>query len=76
MKPDFFAQLEAELAGFTREGVHLGESTARLRRRAAIAIRRGIAILTLATALAASLDSEFPATARGLPAPAAMVQRA
>lgn len=76
MTLDFFTRLEAELGGLTHEGVHLGDPTARVRRRAAIAIRRGIAILTLATALAASLDSEFPATARGLPVPAAMVQRA
>lgn len=76
MKRDFFAQLEDELAGFTRDGVHLVDSTAPVRRRARIAIRRSIAILTLATALAASLDSEFPATARGLAAPAAIVQDA
>jgi len=76
MRPDFFAQLETELGDLTREGVHLGDATARARRRAATGIRRGLAILVLATALAASLDSEFPATARGLAVPAAIVQRA
>jgi hypothetical protein len=34
-------------------------------------LRRGVAIIVLAIALAASLDSEFPATARGY-APAAI----
>ena len=76
MNTDFFTQLEAELRGLTRDGVHLNDPTARGRRRQRIAIRRAIAILTLATALAASLDSEFPATASGLSAPATVVQPA
>ena len=62
---DFFTQLEAELGTLTRDGMHLGNAGARGRRRLTVLIRRVVVIITLALALAASLDSEFPATARG-----------
>ena len=75
MNVDFFTQLEAELGGLTREGVHLDNSGAHGRRRLALLIRRGVVIVTLAIALAASLDSEFPATANGQTStPLALVQ--
>ena len=77
MRPDFFTQLESDLGTLARNGAHLGDPGARGRRRIALAVRRSLAILTLATALAASLDSEFPAVARGLgypPTPPALVQ--
>ncbi len=66
MNSDFFTQLELELGGLTRDGTHLTDTSARARRRLLILVRRGAVIITLALALAASLDSEFPATARGL----------
>lgn len=65
MNSDFFTQLEVELGDLTRGGMHLTDPAARGRRRMLTLLRRGTAILMLATALAASLDSEFPATARG-----------
>lgn len=65
MNGDFFTQLEVELGGLTREGRHLTDATARGRRRMLTLLRRGVAIVVLAIALAASLDTEFPATARG-----------
>lgn len=71
MSEDFFTQLEAELGGLAREGVHLADPAARARRRLMTMLRRGVAILTLAIALAASFDSEFPATARGYASSAA-----
>ncbi len=64
MSRDFFARLEAELGGLTQAGRHL-EPTARCRRRWLMLIRRAVASGALALALAASLDSEFPATASG-----------
>ena len=64
MTGDFFRRLELELSSFTREGAHLGD-TASGRRRAVTLLRRGLTIVALAIALAASLDSEFPATANG-----------
>lgn len=76
MSANFFTQLEAELGGLTRDGVHLGDGTRR-RRRVTLAIRRGLAITALAVALAASLDSEFPAVASGHgQLPSALVQSA
>lgn len=69
MNGDFFTQLEVELGGLTREGVHLTDATARGRRRVRTLLRRGAAIVLLALALAASLASEFPATARGYAPP-------
>jgi hypothetical protein len=77
MNADFFTRLEIELCGLTREGLHLGDASARRRRRLAALARRGIVIVTLALALAASLDSEFPATASGrAQAPIAVVRGA
>ena len=74
MNKDFFTQLELELGALARSGVHLADPAARGRRRLITLLRRGVAILTLAVALAASFDSEFPATARGYaPAAAATV---
>lgn len=77
MNVDFFTQLETELSGLTHEGVHLGDASARQRRRVAVLARRGVAMVALALALAASLDSEFPATASGhAVSPAAVVRGA
>ena len=70
MTGDFFNQLEVELSSFTREGAHLADGAARSRRRAIILLRRSLATIGLAIAMAASLDSEFPATAKGNPPPA------
>lgn len=65
MNADFFTQLELELSSLTHDGVHLPDASSRARRHLATMVRRGIAIVTLVIALAASLDSEFPATASG-----------
>jgi len=65
MNSDFFTQLEAELGGITRHGMHLADGSARGRRRVIVLLRRGLAVVALAIALAASFDSEFPATASG-----------
>jgi hypothetical protein len=62
---DFFDRLEAELAGITREGTHLDASTGRDRRRVVALIRRSAAVVLLVVVLAASLVSEFPASANG-----------
>jgi hypothetical protein len=67
MNGDFFTQLEAELGGITRHGMHLSDGSTRGRRRLIVMLRRGLVVLALAIALAASLDSEFPATASGHP---------
>jgi hypothetical protein len=75
MNSDFFTQLETELGGLTRNGMHLTDPAARGRRRMLTLLRRGAAVVMLAIALAASLDSEFPATARGY-APAAVAAMA
>jgi hypothetical protein len=76
MSGDFFTQLEAELGGITRHGMHLADGSARGRRRLIALLRRGLVVVALAIALAASFDSEFPATAsgRGQLAPAALTQ--
>ena len=64
MHPDFFEQLDAELAGLTRAGAHLTAggrtygSTGRL-------VRRAVVLGAAVVALAASLVSEFPASASG-----------
>ena len=71
MNGDFFTKLEVELGGLTREGMHLGDARARGHRRIVTLLRRAILVATLAIALAASFDSEFPATANGY-APAAL----
>jgi hypothetical protein len=74
---DYFTQLEAELGTLTRDGMHLGRAGGRGRRRVTLLIRRTAVIVALAVALAASLDSEFPATARGnAPALIAAAQQA
>ena len=65
MSGDFFSELELELGGLTREGMHLSDDAARSRHRLLTVLRRGAAILTLAIALAASLVGEFPASAGG-----------
>jgi hypothetical protein len=62
---DFFTQLETELGTLTREGIHLGDASARGRRRVIVLLKRGVAIVALATALAVSLEGEFPAIAHG-----------
>jgi hypothetical protein len=62
---DFFTKLETELGTLTRDGMHLGEAGVRGRHRLSMLIRRSIVVVALAVALAASLDSEFPATANG-----------
>jgi len=68
MTRDFFTQLEAELGSRTHAGMHLDGGHGH--RRAVILGRRAGVVIALAVALAASLDSEFPATAQ---APAAHV---
>jgi hypothetical protein len=62
---DFFSKLEAELGTLTHDGIHLGETSARGRRRLILLIRRSVVIVALAVVLAASLDGEFPASAHG-----------
>jgi len=62
---DFFERLEAELAGLARRGTHLDGVAGRDRRRVMTLIRRSAVIAVLAVALAASLVSEFPASASG-----------
>jgi hypothetical protein len=64
MSPDFFDRLDAELAELTRQGAH---RTVRDRagRRAGRLVRRGLAFALVAVALAATLVSEFPASASG-----------
>ena len=67
MSDDFFSRLETELGSLLNAGSHL-EPAGRSRRRAITLIRRSVATLALAAALAASLDGEFPASATGHPA--------
>jgi hypothetical protein len=62
---DFFDRLEAELAGLTRQGTHLDGRAGRNRRRLVAFIRRSTMIVVLTIALAASLVTEFPASAGG-----------
>jgi hypothetical protein len=64
MSGDFFKELEAELGSLTQSGMHLDVAT-QGRRRLLMLARRAVVIIALAVALAASLDSEFPATASG-----------
>ena len=61
---DFFDRLESELASIARDRTRFGGS-ARDSHRLLTLIRRSAATVLLATALAASLSSEFPATANG-----------
>ena len=65
MSEDFFTQLEAELGSLTHAGMHLDETEAHRRRRRTMLLRRAAVTVCLAVALAASLSSEFPATAGG-----------
>lgn len=65
MTGDFFTRLEAELGSITQGGMHLDGKGGQGRRRLAMLIRRAPVTIVLAMALAASLDSEFPATASG-----------
>jgi hypothetical protein len=65
MNADFFTQLEAELANLTHAGTHLDGTANQRRRRITVLIRRAVVTVCLAVALAASLSSEFPATASG-----------
>jgi hypothetical protein len=62
---NFFGRLEDELGGLVRQGAHLDGTARRDRRRVAALIRRGAVIAVLAVVLAASLVSEFPASASG-----------
>jgi hypothetical protein len=62
---DFFDRLEAELGGLARQGAHLDRVAGRDRRRVVALIRRSAVIVILVVALAASLVSEFPASASG-----------
>ncbi len=76
MNGNFFDRLEAELGGLAREGTHLDESTGPGRRRFSRLVRRGTLGGLLVMALAASLVSEFPASANGSArvAPVSMVR--
>ncbi|MGH2861209.1 MAG: hypothetical protein ACRDLT_06830 [Solirubrobacteraceae bacterium] len=66
MNSDFFTQLEVELGSLTRDGVHLLDASSRARHHHLFTVvRHGAVIVALAIALAASLVSEFPATASG-----------
>jgi hypothetical protein len=64
MSSDFFDRLDTELAELTRQGAHRtgGDRTGR---RAGQLVRRGLASALVAVALAATLVSEFPASASG-----------
>jgi hypothetical protein len=61
---DFFDRLESELAGIARDRIRYGGSASDSH-RLFVLFRRTAAIVLLAAALAASLSSEFPATANG-----------
>ena len=65
MSDNFFDRLEAELGGLARQGTHLDVVAERNRRRVVALIRRSAMIVMLAAVLAASLVSEFPASASG-----------
>lgn len=66
MGVDFFDRLDAELAKLTREGAHLSAAGRAHRRWSRLARRCAVSALVI-VALAASLVSEFPATASGHP---------
>jgi len=65
MSLNFFDRLETELASLAREGAHLDGWTRRIHRRVRAIIRRSLVVAVLAVVLAASLLSEFPASATG-----------
>jgi hypothetical protein len=67
MSSDFFDRLELELGGLTRAGTHLGAPAGWNRRHLLALARHGVTIVLLAVVLAASLVSEFPASAGGQP---------
>ena len=71
-RPDYFARLDAELAACTRAGAHLPARPRQWGR----ATRRTAAMLALVIALAASLVSEFPASASGHARSGALAQTA
>lgn len=64
MIEDFFDELERELTRRTREGAHL-TNTAQARHVRGQRMRRALVGGVTAVVLAASLVSEFPATASG-----------
>jgi hypothetical protein len=64
MSGGFLDRLEGELAGLVRNGAHLDDATSH-RQRAGALIRRTALLVTLVMVLAASLVSEFPASATG-----------
>ncbi len=64
MSGNFFDRLEIELADMVRDGRHLTPTQQHDRRRTLL-IKRGLIIAALIVALAASLASEFPASANG-----------
>lgn len=64
MPGDFFDRLDAELAELTRQGAHLTAGE-REHLRWSRLVRRGLVSALVAVAMAASLVSEFPATASG-----------
>lgn len=72
MSRRFLDRLEADLAGLTRTGAHLDGGVGLVHRRVPALLRRGLTFIVLAVVLAASLASEFPATATGQPTPAAL----
>jgi hypothetical protein len=65
MSSNFFDRLETELGGIARQGTHLDRAAGRNRRRVVALIRHSAVIVALAVVLAASLVSEFPASASG-----------
>jgi hypothetical protein len=64
MSRGFLDRLDEELAGLVRDGAHLDDATCG-RHRAGALIRRAALLVTLIMVLAASLVSEFPASATG-----------
>jgi hypothetical protein len=70
MSRDFFTQLETQLGNLTHAGMHLDETAGQRRRRLIMLLRRAAVTVGLTIALAASLSSEFPATANGQPSAA------
>ncbi len=64
MSGNFFDRLEIELAGLVRDGSHLTPAQQHDRRRMLLN-RRALVLVVLVIALAASLASEFPASANG-----------
>jgi hypothetical protein len=67
MSGDLFERLDADLAQLVHDGAHLSPAIRRGRRIRLLA-RRGAVVVALAFVLAASLVSEFPASAGGHPA--------